>query len=141
MAHPRVRQQLQNLQREKLEKTPVRHQASPRLEPWWAGSHPSAPAIRATRGSPLDWIWRALPPNVTEAGSSTRTSKDTSWGRALASSRNFDMSMISICYTVRQSKPSFLRGEGLWLQAATLTASSSNLWCGGGLSRDSSLHR
>ena len=38
-------------------------------------------------------------------------------------------------------KTSFLRRDGLWLQAATLTASSSNLWCGGGSLRGGSLRR
>ena len=45
------------------------------------------------------------------------------------------------CYSVRQSKTLFLRRVGLWLQAAALTASSSNLWGGGGSSRGGSLRR
>ena len=53
----------------------------------------------------------------------------------------YGMSMILACYSVRQSKTSFLRRDGLWLQAAALTASSSNLWGGGGSSRGGPLRR
>ena len=56
--------------------------------------------------------------------------QDGWWSSSAARVFSVDMSMLSMCYSVRQSKTLFLHQEGLQLQAASSTRSSSNRWCG-----------